>query len=101
MAEQMQPMGSEDASEMGELVTCVHIYIRPDGSAMVKAEQEPMPEDGQPAASLDEAFDMARQMAENPPNPEEDNAMAEAQAGYARRARAPMEQSNPKGVFGE
>ncbi len=85
----------------GEMGLCIEIYMMPDGTATVSSSQKPAPTDGQPAASLDEAFEIARQMAEGPQEPTEDEAMQAAQAGYARKAQPGMDAPNPQGLFGE
>jgi hypothetical protein len=100
MNDEMNPEMMGDQPE-AETVTCLHIYLKPDGTAMVSSGQEPMPEDGTPAASLDEAFQIARQLAENPSDAQEQEAMSAAQAGYAKRAPKPMNAPNPEAVFGE
>jgi len=98
-------MNGEGMESEGETVSCVHIYMKPDGSALVIKAREPMPDNGQPAASLDEAFQIARQMAEDPSAPEgeedEGGEMAAAQAGYNKRAKPEMSAPNPQGLFGE
>jgi hypothetical protein len=86
----------------GKTGTCVKVYIAEDGSYSVgKTENEPIPEDAQPAASLEEAFQMAQDLAAAPPEGDEDAAMQSAQAGYNRKAQGSMSAPNPAGVFGE
>jgi hypothetical protein len=73
----------------------------PDGTYMVEKSDGPAPQDGQVAASLDEAMELTRQMAEGgaPETGEED--MAAAQAGYAKNAMKGAQAPNPGGLFGE
>jgi hypothetical protein len=84
--------------EQGEPVTCLMICLNPDGTATVSSKQMPA-QDGQPAASLDEAFEIARGLAENPEDDAE--AMQAAQSGYARKAQPQMNAPSPEGLFGE
>jgi pantothenate synthetase len=88
--------------EEAETYPCLMICMKPDGTAMVSRQDMPPPEDSQEAASLDEAFEIARQMAEQPDEGMEDEAMASAQAGYnKRKPQGMMDAPNPEGVFGE
>lgn len=96
-------MMNPNAEEEGEAGLCIEIYVKPDGTYTVSAERKPASDDGQPAATLDEALQLARDMAENPPaaEEEEEGEMAAMQSGYAKRAMKPMGAPNPGGVFGE
>lgn len=85
----------------GEKVPCVHLYVMPDGSYKVTKDEGPAPAEGQEAASMDEAVELVRQMAEGGPSDSEDEDMEAAQAGYAKRAPGMMGAPNPGGVFGE
>ncbi len=87
--------------EQSEPVKCIHIYLNADGTASVAMAEEPAPTDGQPAASLDEAFEMAREMVQAPAEGDEAAAMQSAQAGYNRKAQGQMSAPNPEGLFGE
>lgn len=84
--------------------TCIKIYIAPTGEMMVSREDnEEAPKGGQPAASLDEALEMARDMAEAPPEGD-DMGMADMQSGYAKAAGKrlmPETRPSPDQVFGE
>jgi hypothetical protein len=88
-----------DGAEQGEMGLCVEIYMKPDGTATVSSSQKPAPTDGQPAANLDEALEIARGLAENPEDDAE--AMQAAQSGYARKAQPQMNAPSPEGLFGE
>lgn len=94
--EPMQGMKPE-----GEMGKCVKIHANPDGSYMVSQSEEPAPQDGQPAADMDEAMEMARQMLAGKPEGEEGDEMQAAAAGYAKRAQPGMKAPNPEGLFGE
>jgi hypothetical protein len=95
-------MNTPQPEEQGEQVPCIHLYVMPDGSFKVDQSTGPAPADAQEAASLDEAFELARQMAEaGPTDPAEEEAMAAAQAGYARKAQPPASAPNAGGIFGE
>jgi hypothetical protein len=93
----MPPDGQDDVAG----VKCVHIYAMPDGTMLVsKTEGEPAPEDAQPAASEEEAFELARSLlagdgAEAP----EDGVMR----GYNARKQPDMASGGvaPGAVFGE
>lgn len=93
-------MGEEGMGEETSRM-CVHIYLKDDGTAVVSTEEgAPIPEDGTPARSLDEALEMARGMATE--NPEQDATdMAAAKSGYSKRAMRRMDAPNPGAVFGE
>lgn len=93
---QAEPEGQAE----GKTGTCVKVYIAEDGTFSVgKTEDEPIPPDAQPAQSLDEAFQMAKDMASAPAGDQDE--MAQAQAGYNRKAQGSMSAPNPAGVFGE
>jgi hypothetical protein len=89
-------MGMEQEPEKG---MCVKIYASPDGSYLVSKSEEPAPEDGQPAADMDEAMELAKQLMSGAPEGEDD--MQSAQAGYDRKAKPMMGAPNPEGIFGE
>jgi hypothetical protein len=97
----MQQQGNEpEGQPEGKTGTCVKVYIGEDGSFSVgKTEDEPIPDDAQPAQSLDDALMMAKDMASAPPSDQDE--MAQAQAGYNRKAQGGMSAPNPGGVFGE
>lgn len=96
----MEMMKDAMSGEMpeGEMGTCIKLYAAPDGSYTVSKSQEQAPEDGQPAASLDEAMELIRQMAQEPEGEED---MESAMKGYAKKAQPPMKAPNPEGLFGE
>lgn len=96
----MQPEMMGDEEQGGETVTCLMICLNPDGTATVSRKEMPA-QDGQPAASLDEAFEIARTLSEQPPEEAEDDGMEAAMTGYNRKARAPMDAPSPGAVFGE
>lgn len=89
------------AEEQGEQVPCIHLYAMPDGSFKVDQSTGPAPADAQEAASLDEALDLARQMAQGGSPDMDSDDMAAAQAGYAKKAQPPAEAPNAAGMFGE
>lgn len=86
-----------EEQEMGK---CVKIHANPDGSYLVSQSEEPAPKDGQPAADMDEAMMMAKDMMAGPED-EDAEMMGAAQKGYARKAQAPMQAPRPEGLFGE
>lgn len=80
---------------------CIKLYIGPDGSMSVSESAEPAPEDGQPVASMDEAMETMRAMAEGAA-PEAEAPMEAAKRGYERMAPKKMGAGMPvKAVFGE
>lgn len=88
-------------AEGGETVPCIHLYSMPDGSFKVEKTEGPAPQEGEDAASLDEAMELVREMASGAPEEGEEIGMDEMQSGYAKRAPKPMDAPNPGGVFGE
>lgn len=90
---------------------CIELYILDDGTFRVTksmkeelAENEAMEDEdeGQPAATLNEAVGIIKQLATEPAPEEEEATMDQAMAGYKRTAaRQPMQAPNPNGVFGE
>lgn len=93
--------GMGEMEEEGEMGKCVKIHANPDGSYLVSQSEEPAPKDGQPAADMDEAMQMMQEMMAGAPEGEDEAMMQSAQAGYARKARAPMQAPRPEGLFGE
>lgn len=94
----------EMEGEAGPMGMCIKIHIGADGRMSVGMEKDSaMPEDAQPAGSLDEAMQMARGMAEEHMNAGQGTQeMDDARRGYAKMGGGrPMEAVNPGGVFGE
>jgi hypothetical protein len=101
------PDGGGNPDPMAEMPMeqgrCIKLYLGPDGSMSVSESAEPAPEDGQPVASIEEALEAIRTMAEGEaPNPAAEDAMASARKGYDRMAPKKMGGGMPVGaVFGE
>lgn len=91
----------DEGAKEGEMGQCVHIYAKPDGSYILEQGEEAIPQDGQPAGSLDEAMQMAKQMLSSDAEGSEHDDMKAAQAGYAKKAPQQMSAPNPQGLFGE
>lgn len=95
------PADEEYGASGGQPVPCVHIYAMADGTFGLKRAEEAPPEGLETAGDLQTAMAKAAEMLSAPAGGEED-AMAAAQAGYAKGPkRPPMAAPNPGGLFGE